>query len=132
MDVGPGRPFRAHFAANESAFRIPDAADRVEGIAGRTWAKKGVVSVGNLPDPHSSPADEREYATSTYVSITWLRRRRGQQARSLVGIPMEVKGRIWGVLVLDSRDPTVIGQKTIRAYYSIASILASLLEKPGR
>ena len=115
---------------SRSVFLAPDDADRVEGIAGQTWAQKSVVIVENLPDlsgTHSLRLLE-EYAHKTWVSVEWLQSRT-QHARSFRGIPVEVKGRLWGVIVLDSRSPTAIDQNAVKVYRLIGRYLGKLLER---
>jgi hypothetical protein len=112
------------------AFRVPDNADLVEGIAGQTWAQNQVVIVRNLPDINidHSPVLLEEYARQTWVSVKWLQKRR-QHALSFCGIPVEVKGKLWGVIVLDSRSPETIAQDPSRVYSLTGRYLGKLLER---
>jgi hypothetical protein len=53
-------------------------------------------------------------------------------ARSYLGIPIEVKGKRWGVVVLDSRDPNGIKPPdgvTYATYKVMAKFLERLLER---
>lgn len=115
------------------AFKIPDRADDVEGVAGRTWALNQVHVIRSLPDLWATgDADEQatsDYAKRTYVSPAWVRAQR-PQARSYCGIPVEVRGRLWGVLVLDSRDPGVLDPTDAHGVFTvIGRLLSKLLER---
>ena len=121
----PGRRYLVPVARSGHAtmqcsvvFRIPDSADNAEGVAGRTWAERKVVPVSGLPAITGAVPDEvrHEYARKTWVSRKWLRAWAEPAARSFLGIPVEVGGKPWGVIVLDSRDERPIGQRTIRTY----------------
>lgn len=94
----------------KSTFLAPDDADACEGVVGRAWACEGVIHNANLPliDNNSSDADIRNYAKNTWVSESWVRSKMSQAkplARSFVGYPIKVRGRRWGVVVVDSVDP---------------------------
>jgi hypothetical protein len=112
-----------------TAFRTPDNADRVEGIAGQTWARNRVVMESGLPDLSGSPLSVHiaEYARQTGVAERWIRQRR-PLARSYCGIPVEVKGKLWGVIVLDSRSADAITQTPIEDYRLIGRTLSKVLE----
>jgi len=114
---------------------IPDQADRAQGIAGRTWAGKGIVAVDGLPDLGNNPTEEAisDYANRTFVSFKWLKRwiKKEHPSRSFQGVPIEVKGKPWGVVVLDSRDERPIGPKARREYNALAKVLGAILERPG-
>lgn len=109
---------RSGFATKktQSAFLAPDDADHAEGIAGATWqlSTTGVQlpPVENLCDlSEASSTDERkDYAARAYCSdswIEWVVRTKRRVARSYAGRPVEVSGRPWGVIVIDSRNPTL-------------------------
>ena len=89
-----------------TVFRVPDNADYVEGVAGQVWAGNAALTVDNLPDISDclSDSDLETYAQQTWTSTSWLRKKQ-QYARFFCGIPVEVKGKLWGVMVLDSRFP---------------------------
>jgi hypothetical protein len=50
-------------------------------------------------------------------------------SRSFVGIPVEVMGKRWGVIVLDSNDDIRTGTQYVKLYTLISKFLAKLLEK---
>jgi GAF domain-containing protein len=117
-----------------SIFLAPDDADFAEGVAGQTWASNSRVEVRDLPclDVTSPAHDITEYAKQAWVSEDWVRRSLVEKTlpQSLFGIPIEVRGRLWGVLVLDSRLPQ--GVKLNRAgklISTLAVVLGRLLER---
>ena len=118
-------------------FRAPDDADNAEGVAGWTWAAKRVTTVENLPDIHNRRGgnhwtqNRAKYAQKTRVSDGWLTKHPDSaRARSLCGIPVEVKGRIWGVIVIDSRSPAFRNRTVIDDFWKINSrYFGKLLEK---
>lgn len=121
-----------------SAFRIPDAADRAEGVAGRTWAMRNVVVVDNLPELSSvsRPEQLQDYARKTWVSVDWVRqairraKSRGRPiARSFCGIPVEVKGELWGVLVFDSCSKDMRVEQALGEFKTLGRFLGKLLER---
>jgi hypothetical protein len=112
-----------------SIFKAPDNADHVEGVAGMTWSRRKPVYVPNLPDltPSATDAEIQDYARNSWVSEEYVRKQR-PRFRSLYGIPVEVKGQIWGVFVVDSRHP-IIREKEVKQYYKmIARFLGKTLE----
>jgi GAF domain len=115
---------------SRTAFLVPDNADLVQGIAGQTWAQNRVVMVNELPDLNESPAPElfEQYARKTWVSVRWLQSR-SQHGRAFCGIPVEVKGRMWGVIVIDSRSPDAIDQEAVNVYRLVGRYLGKLLER---
>jgi len=124
-----------HTTQHSSArFRVPDDAERIEGVAGATWASRGAVVVTDLPDLQNQPSegDIRTYAQRTYVTEEWLRvyiNKRRPLARSFVGIPVNVKGNRWGVIVLDSRGEMLVGPTILKLYTLISRIFGKLLER---
>lgn len=121
----------------KTVFLAPDDADAAEGIAGQAWNRSVMIPVSGLPDLN---AERTEANISDYASRTWLSRELVKQrihmglptARSYLGIPIEVKGRKWGVLVLDSRDPNGIKLPkglTYDTYKVMAKFLERLLER---
>ncbi|MDR3724228.1 MAG: hypothetical protein P4K83_07040 [Terracidiphilus sp.] len=103
-------------------FRCPDTGESVEGIAGRAFRTGDTVSVVGLPDASSgdiSESDIQEYADSTFVSADWVRENQ-PHARSYMGIPIRIGGRISWVLVVDSREAnSEVALNRIAKRYSI-------------
>jgi hypothetical protein len=117
---------------NYPSFKIPDDADKVEGIAGKTWATTKVIKISELPDisHKATPEEIAEYARRTFIDVEVVKDRmnRGLSlARSFCGVPVEVKGEPWGVIVFDSRQPKPI--EAIKTYESFAKVLGHLLER---
>lgn len=110
-------------------FKAPDEADYAEGIAGLTWSRNGMVYVKGLPD---LTIDRSDAAVSEYAARSRMPeevvRKRSPRARSLCGIPVEVNGQLWGVLVVDSRRPEML-EAEVRNHYSLfARFLGKTLE----
>lgn len=116
-------------------FRACDDGHRVEGVAGQTWAEGRTILKENLPIIRAtSTLDELAlYAKSGFVTLSSVKRqaRRGTPLpRSLFGIIVEVKGKPWGVIVIDSPAEKLIGKEQIEIFYAKnAKILGKLLEK---
>jgi len=118
-----------------SAFLAPDDAEHAEGVAGQAY-NRGGYRIEELPDPIRLKSDDamQEYADATHVPIDWVRGRVAKIkpfSRSLCGIRIEVDGKPWGVLVLDSTQPNAIkSQRTIDSNFRIvARVFAELLRK---
>lgn len=117
-------------------FLAPDDADNAEGVAGQAWARRQVVQTHELPDIRTDPTDQiiKEYAAKTFVSEKWVRDRLRDGRPfplTLCGIPVEVGGKVWGVLVLDSRHPQAIKDRaySYKAYQELVpAVLADLLK----
>jgi len=80
----------------------------------------------------SSPEDVGLYAERTFVRTEWVEEyiRKGRPlARSFIGIPVEVAGNRWGVLVLDSKREMRSAPTTLKLYTLVARFLATLLER---
>jgi hypothetical protein len=113
-------------------FQAPDDADQVEGVAGLTWACRGIVHVTELPDLVGSPSEESlaTYALKTGVTAESLKKKKWS-ARAFCGIPVEVKGRLWGVVVLDSRNKDALKskRKVQETYDLVGGFLGKVLER---
>jgi len=118
-------------------FLAPDDADAAEGVAGLAWSCNKMIPVSELPDLYADQTDEniRVYATRTWLSPDLVKKRlnkRYAMARSYLGIPIEVKGKRWGVLVLDSRGSDgILKPEGLRydTYKVMAKFLERLLER---
>lgn len=140
---GPGRMpwsgwlvpvIRSGYATQNSktVFLAPDDADQAEGVAGLVWAndKEMVIETPTAITPSSTTAEVNAYSANTYVSHDWIQHQieSGNVLHaSFRGIPIEVKGRKWGVLLLDSRDPTAAGRATLHMS-NHAFLLGKLIE----
>lgn len=121
----------------KTIFMAPDEADHAEGVAGKAWSCNGILHKSNLPDLYSDTSKEN---VAAYANETWLAeelvQKRMQEglslARSYLGIQIEVKGKRWGVIVLDSRKPDGILTPKGRgseSYSVMAKFLGRLLER---
>lgn len=110
-------------------FKAPDEADQAEGVAGATWSRMSTVRVSGLPELGDHPTRDQvhEYADETFVSRDWVEDHL-PTCRSLCGIPVEVNGKPWGVIVLDSRSPKPIKKEYDPEFRMVAGFLSSLLE----
>jgi len=123
--VPVARPGRSS-QRSHSVFRTPDHPSRLEGIAGKAWgANSKAHGVFDLPDlsevgnPKGNPL-VAEYAKLSHISPRWVRRRSRRKrllARSIMGFTVEQPdGTAWGVLVLDSRDPHINGERIAKEF----------------
>lgn len=120
-----------------SRFLAPDKASNCEGIAGLTWRNRATQTVTGLPQltEQSPQSDKESYCAKTKIPLEWLNQRLSQREslpRALRGIPVEVDNRVWGVIVLDSQDPTpfdadVNGQGGLTRMFSFT--ISKLLER---
>ena len=81
-----------------------------EGVAGQVFAE-GVLVSPELPDLHDLASVHdvayNEYARLTNDSVKAVRRER-YYSRRIGGVALYVHGQRWGVLILDSSDPTAV------------------------
>ena len=107
----------------------PQDPDRARGVAGSAAAEGRTVEATGLPDLSDSPteSDFVEYGKKTACDPDWLRVRR-PSARALVGFPVEVNGRVWGSVVVDSRAPELEMKKILDHHRATQDILHSLLQ----
>jgi hypothetical protein len=119
-----------------TSFRAPkNAPHKAEGIAGRAWAKSKVLVLSNL-EPVSKTSRKQElraYAKRTFVSegwlAKWLDRNEGKLTPvSFCGIPVEVKGKPWGVIVLDSSSSDAVRDEDYQTYAHFGWFVGKLLE----
>ena len=122
--------------ATKRKFYAPDDRDLAEGVAGQTWVENRLLSVEDLPDlgPESTEAELKSYAARSFVSEEWVRKRR-PRSRSYYGIPVEVKGSLWGVVVVDSRQPRAFPEgdqrkRLFETYQRVGRVLSKALEEP--
>lgn len=110
-----------------------------EGVAGQTWVQEKIIEVKDLPDLYAEMDEAaretaiKEYAKKSWVSEDWVRDRIAKNctmARSFVGIPVEIGGRMAGVVILDSRNPRLPNRNKYKAAYELVEkLLSALLEK---
>ncbi len=113
-------------------FLCPDDTDNAQGVAGRAWASTKAVIVQDLPElagaEEGNDDDVKTYADRTFVPEAWVRKR-SPRARSLMGFTVEdARSNPWGVLVVDSRSPTLNTQLAHQRFNSYAPVLARLVQ----
>jgi hypothetical protein len=114
-------------------FRVPDRADQTEGIVGRAFRTANTIKVTDLPDVGTDNANADDvmlYAEKTFVTPEWVRENK-PKARSFMGIPVRVGGKILWILVVDSQKPDseAILKKIERRYETTARNFVKLLER---
>lgn len=107
--------------------------DSAEGVAGVTFAQKAEIHVNDMPRISSKSAIKAraKYAKKGFVSIRWVDRHLNCNVRCLHGIPIEVKGTIWGSIVVDSRQPNAIPDNRLineQEFKKLHQILSKVLE----
>lgn len=117
-------------------FFVPDDADKAEGIAGGAWCSGGLLEQFDLPDITSDPSEQdlREYAKRTRVPYEWLSSRRSKppRYRAIIAIAVQAAGRRWGVLVIDSRNPSRFEPIKVKSVLNCIEAPLSKLLKRGR
>lgn len=92
-------------------FPLYEEATVGEGVIGEVWRTEGVKRVEDLPEiPSSNGADPNQayatYSKEVNCGEKWLKSQNNRtMARSYCGIPIEVNGKPWGVIIIDSREP---------------------------
>ncbi len=108
------------FLRTRVAFRIPDNAEKAEGVAGQTWSTGKTVSVSGLPYLPDAPENEdvAQYAKKTWTTPKWVikSRKRKPLARSYYGFQVEVKNEPWGVIVVDRMSQEAISNQAPTKY----------------
>jgi len=123
----------------DTVFRAAEP-DKLEGVAGQAWARNAIVSIANLPDLESIGNQDQElqaklieeYAAGTSVTTEWVRKRlkaKRPMARSFCGLPVECNGTMWGVLVIDSRNPEAKTPEFDPHFRFVAGLLGKILSK---
>jgi hypothetical protein len=109
---------------------------KFEGIAGATMLfQHKVVQKTGLPDVNGAVSQQEldEYAKETFVSSDWLNQRiqkRRPCSRSFYSIRIQVSGKDWGVLMIDSRLESLPNPRTAtHVFESIHAVLEILLSR---
>jgi len=118
--------------STSTVFPAPDAADKAQGVAGEAW-KGSFVWIEGLPDVAGNATDEdtRVFAETTCVPEKWVRKHRPNR-RSYGGLLVEVRGKPWGVIVLDSTNPTGLKPGKRKAFQNFAKNVGRILEGAQR
>ena len=122
---------------SSSAFLAPTSGElshKVNGVVERAWASKNTIVVDNLNEIRQDSAlrTKENYARKTFCDIDWVERcldQKRQPPRSIGAIPIEVHGKIWGALVLDSKAPHGVTNEKIANFKLTAGMIGQLLEK---
>ena len=107
------------------------------GIAGECWRREGQTLILELPEPSDKSTSQNtvgEYKTAGYLDDREYEMM-SVYARVFLATGIRVRGKIWGVLVLDSTDPTQHPssrqqQKRHREDLEFAAIALSQLATP--
>jgi hypothetical protein len=91
---------------SRTVFLAPDNGT-AEGVAGRIWSERNsrTLCTEQVPKGTEDAANIVAYATQTLVSTQWVDAQLREERRLpcwFLGVPVEVAGRVWGVLLLDS------------------------------
>lgn len=118
--------------STSTVFPAPDDATKAEGIAGEAW-KGRFMWIENLPDVSGDAPDDdiRLFAETTRVSEKWVRKHHPNR-RSYGGFIVEVRGKPWGVIVLDSTSPTGLKHQKRKACEAFAKNVGRILEGAQR
>lgn len=116
------------------AFAVSDDSDKTEGVVGNAWACGGVAFSLGLSHMENATLvrDKKAYAKDTFCDETMIQRYidiRRPMPRSIVAIPVERKGKMWGVIVLDSRYPDGLTAKAADDYKLTVALVGHLLER---
>lgn len=121
---------------NKVVFLAPDRKpDMAEGIAGQAWSmRRQSVWVSDLPavTRDSSEAELEKYAARTFISKERLKRDLNSgkfPGRAFWGIPIEVQGKLWGVIVIDSRQPDGLKKSLNAPTTNLIDVLSGLARR---
>jgi len=113
----------------------PDDQSKCEGVAGAGWYLDSVITrpgsnESELPDVsgHCTAEEVLDYAKRTWCTPEQVRKHRWG-ARSFAALTIRVKGRRWGVLVLDSVSPQGASTRIRTMYQFAADILGDIIEQ---
>lgn len=119
---------------SQVAFYISDDSDKTEGVAGRAWASDQVIFEEKLPKIETLTSEPRQkvYARRTGCDLQMIKERVARGApmpRSIVAIPVRRFGKLWGVIVLDSRYPEGVNVAAPENYKLTLALIERLLER---
>ena len=106
----------------------------VEGVVGKAWSSKSTIIINDLKKIHQDSAltTKRTYATKTFCDVGFVDRYLAQNRtppRSIGAIPIEVHGKIWGALVLDSQEPHGVSNEKTNQFKLTTKLIGKLLER---
>lgn len=108
-----------------------DNPEKAEGVAGMAWVCNRDIEITGLPDvsfPNASQDAVETYAGNTGLTATEIRRMK-PHARAFYAFRVHVKGKLWGVIVIDSKSSTVQSRAIEKQYDAIAPSLSVLLPR---
>lgn len=95
------------------------------------WVCNRDIEITGLPDvsfPNASQDAVETYAGNTGLTATEIRRMK-PHARAFYAFRVHVKGKLWGVIVIDSKSSTVQSRAIEKQYDAIAPSLSVLLPR---
>jgi len=119
-------------------FKAPDDGEKCEGVVGYAWRHTSWVRVPSygpllpLLEKSSNSGDIKMYAEHCHVSLEKLRSKvaKGRPlARSYAALRVQLKGKPWGVLVLDSRNSKPFEIERLERFKAYGSLLTPVLER---
>jgi hypothetical protein len=113
-----------------SIFWLSDDPLKIEGVAGKAWTLPSWYFAEDLSQPSMelSQAEREEYYTKTNITVDKALSR-NYNARSYGAIKVEVKGKPWGVLVLDSTKEKLPKKVKINPHFKLlVSAISPVLE----
>ncbi len=137
--IGWGKPWgrslvavlRSGTTTHECSTAFSVSRDSFEGIAGRAWVSERVVYIENLPDMQATNCTDEQrksYAAATHVTVERILKK-PPQAQSFYATRVEVAGKAWGVLVLDSKQPTINKRRADSKYKEFVDTFPLLLRR---
>lgn len=116
------------------AFRVSDDSDDTEGVAGQAWACGQPLCLTKLPimNATTKPRAKTVYSGRTYCDQKMIEKyiqRNRPMPCSIVAIPVERYGKMWGVIVLDSRYAEGVTDNAVENYRLTVALIGRLLER---
>ena len=115
-----------------SIFCLPDNPSKIEGVVAQAFLKKEGIWLREEDVPELSPnmtdSDKQAYRVKTRISVDKALMM-NYRAKSYAAIRMEVNGKPWGVLVLDSENSRMPSPPELtRMFRLLTSAIAPILE----
>lgn len=119
---------------SRAIFYAPDESDKAEGVAAMAWARRAAVILNDLPEITATTGrrDKEKYARTTKCDMGLLDRYIAdgrQPPRSIAAMPIDRNGKLWGVVVLDSRSPQGVTDTSVSNYTLTVALIGHLLER---
>lgn len=128
-----------HTKKTKTVFCVSDdSRQQTEGVAGQGWKRGAKLSLVNLPliVKSSGRVERARYAQQTSMTEDMVSDYADNNiplSRSIVSLPlMDCQGEPWGLIVVDSTEPTGINEAELdSAYHAIIEPIGILLEELG-